>query len=43
MRFYDVNDGEILIDGYNIKDFNRGNLRKCLEWYCKIHGYLEEV
>ena len=28
MRFYDVNDGEILIDGYNIKDFNRGNLRK---------------
>ncbi|MFU0827118.1 MAG: ABC transporter ATP-binding protein [Lachnoclostridium sp.] len=28
MRFYDVNDGEILIDGHNIKDFNRGQLRQ---------------
>lgn len=28
MRFYDVTDGEILIDGHNIKDFNRGELRK---------------
>lgn len=28
MRFYDVNNGEILIDGYNIKDFKRGKLRK---------------
>ncbi|WOO39213.1 ABC transporter ATP-binding protein [Anaerocolumna sp. AGMB13020] len=28
MRFYDVNSGEILIDGHNIKDFNRGELRK---------------
>lgn len=28
MRFYDVNYGEILIDGYNIKDFNRSDLRK---------------
>ena len=28
MRFYDVNSGEILIDGHNIKDFKRGNLRK---------------
>lgn len=27
MRFYDVNEGEILIDGHNIKDFNRGELR----------------
>lgn len=27
MRFYDVNDGEILIDGHNIKDFNRNKLR----------------
>ena len=28
MRFYDVNDGAILIDGINIKDFNRRELRK---------------
>lgn len=28
MRFYDVTKGEILIDGYNIKDFDRGELRK---------------
>lgn len=28
MRFYDVNSGEINIDGHNIKDFNRGELRK---------------
>lgn len=28
MRFYDVTDGEILIDGHNIKDFDRHELRK---------------
>ncbi len=27
MRFYDVNSGKILIDGHNIKDFKRGELR----------------
>ena len=27
MRLYDVNSGEILIDGHNIKDFNRRELR----------------
>ena len=27
MRFYDINSGEILIDGHNIKDFNREDLR----------------
>ncbi len=27
MRFYDVNDGAILIDGCNIKDFSRRDLR----------------
>lgn len=28
MRFYDVNEGEILVDGHNIKDFDRSELRK---------------
>ena len=28
MRFYDVTSGEIDVDGYNIKDFKRGELRK---------------
>ncbi len=27
MRFYDVNKGSILLDGHNIKDFNRRELR----------------
>lgn len=27
MRFYDVNSGSILLDGVNIKDFKRGDLR----------------
>jgi ATP-binding cassette subfamily B multidrug efflux pump len=29
MRFYDVNSGAILVDGHNIQDFSRGDLR-CL-------------
>ena len=28
MRFYDVLDGRILVDGYNVKDFKRGELRQ---------------
>ncbi len=28
MRFYDVNQGRILLDGENIRDFNRGELRE---------------
>jgi ATP-binding cassette subfamily B protein len=29
MRFYDINNGKILLDGHNIKDFTRADLR-CL-------------
>ena len=28
MRFYDVNEGAILVDGHDIKDFTRGELRE---------------
>lgn len=28
MRFYDVNEGRILIDGHDIRDFNRSELRQ---------------
>ncbi len=28
LRFYDVNGGSIKVDGHNIKDFNRSNLRE---------------
>lgn len=28
MRFYDVNEGAILVDGHNVKDFNRSELRQ---------------
>ncbi len=28
MRFYDLNGGKITIDGYDIKDFKKGDLRK---------------
>lgn len=28
MRFYDLNEGKITIDGYDIKEFNKGDLRK---------------
>ncbi len=28
MRFYDVNSGAILVDGHDVKDFDRGKLRK---------------
>lgn len=30
MRFYDVDHGEILLDGVNIKDYNLHDLRKVI-------------
>lgn len=29
MRFYDVNSGSIKVDGHDIRDFNRSELREC--------------
>ena len=29
MRFYDVDAGEILLDGHNVRDYRRGELRGC--------------
>ena len=43
MRFYDVTDGAILLDGHNIKDFTRGELRQMFGMVYKIHGYLREL
>lgn len=35
VRFYDVTDGEILIDGVNIKDYNLKELYKKLVMFLK--------
>ena len=35
-RFYDVSEGEILIDDYNVKDFLTGSLRNQIGLVNKI-------
>ena len=46
MRFYDVNIGAILIDGHNLKDFNRGELRQMFGMVLQdtwlFHGSIKE-
>lgn len=46
MRFYDVNDGAILIDGHNIKDFTRSELRTLFGMVLQdtwlFHGSIKE-
>lgn len=46
MRFYDVNSGVILIDGHNLKDFNRGELRQMFGMVLQdtwlFHGSIKE-
>ena len=46
MRFYDVNDGAVLIDGHNVKAFNRGDLRQnfgmVLQDTWLFHGTIRE-
>ena len=46
MRFYDVNSGATLIDGHNLKDFNRGELRQMFGMVLQdtwlFHGSIKE-
>lgn len=46
MRFYDVNSGQIKVDGHNIKDFNRSDLRKLFGMVLQdtwlFHGSIKE-
>ena len=46
MRVYDVNSGAILIDGHNLKDFNRGELRQMFGMVLQdtwlFHGSIKE-
>jgi len=38
MRFYDVNSGRITIDGVDIKQMRRRDLRRFLAWCSRIRG-----
>lgn len=46
MRFYDVNSGSILIDGHDIRDFNRSELREMFGMVLQdtwlFHGSIKE-
>ena len=46
MRFYDVNSGAILVDGHNLKDFNRSELRQMFGMVLQdtwlFHGSIKE-
>ena len=39
MRFYEIDKGEILVDGINIKDLSREDLRSIFAWCCRIPGF----
>ena len=41
MRFYDVSSGAILVDGHDIRDYNRADPARCIRHgYCRTHGSL---
>lgn len=42
MRFYDVNSGEILIDGVETRSMPRHELRKNSAWFFRKHGFRRE-
>ncbi len=43
MRFYDVNSGQIQVDGHDVRDFNRTTSERCSEWYYRIPGCSREA
>ena len=40
MRFHDIDGGDIFVDGHNVKDFTKEDLRANSAWYCRIPGCL---
>ncbi len=40
MRFYELNGGQILLDGTDIKDIKRKASVPVLLWYCRKLGFL---
>ncbi|MDW7991135.1 MAG: ATP-binding cassette domain-containing protein, partial [Anaerolineae bacterium] len=38
MRFYDVDDGAILVDGHDVRQFAHADLRRLSGWSCRIPG-----
>lgn len=46
LRFYNVQNGRILIDGYDVRDLNLSDLRQCIGWISQdvflFHGTVAE-
>ena len=42
LRFYDVKGGSIKIDGTDIRDMNREDLRRLFSLFSRIHGSFQE-
>ena len=43
MRFYEIDSGDILVDGKSIKNYNRNVLRQSFGLVYKNHGCLLEL
>ena len=42
MRFYDVWDGSIYVDGSEIRDVTEGVFARHMPWYFRTHGCFQE-